>query len=45
MWSTRLANDPAIRWLRELVIASYEKVAQRIDEIVAAADIVRPKKR
>jgi DNA-binding transcriptional LysR family regulator len=42
-WNARLANDPAIRWIREIVIAAYEETDRRVNAIVSAADIVRPK--
>lgn len=43
VWNARLGNDPAIRWLRETVVAAYGDAQRRIDEIIAAAEIVQPK--
>lgn len=42
VWNGRLANDPAIMWLRKTVIEAYEHTAAKIDAIIASVDIVRP---
>jgi DNA-binding transcriptional LysR family regulator len=43
IWNTRLANDPASRWLRETVIAAYEDAERRIGAILSEVEIVQPR--
>ncbi len=42
-WSARLANDPGSRWLREIVIESFDDLVAQADTRVAACDVVRPR--
>jgi DNA-binding transcriptional LysR family regulator len=42
MWSARLANDPGIRWLRALMIGSYEDLQAKVAARLAKADVIRP---
>jgi hypothetical protein len=42
IWNRRLANDPAIRWIRELVIDAYGEADRRIAAILAESEIIRP---
>ena len=39
MWSTRLANDPGLQWLRRTVIESYETLVQHADEKFSRLEI------
>lgn len=41
VWSARIANDPAMRWIRETVIAAYLTATERTDAIIAEAEIVQ----
>jgi hypothetical protein len=42
MWSARLANDPGIRWLRALMIGTYEDLQAKVAARLAKADVIRP---
>ncbi len=42
-WSSRLANDPALSWLRQTVIEAYEDLVQFTDALFSETDIVQPK--
>ena len=44
-WNARLANDPAICWFRDLVIAAFEDADKTVGEVIARSEIVRPKGR
>jgi len=41
LWSTRLANDPGNRWLRDLMIEAYRDLQERSAATIARIDLVR----
>jgi DNA-binding transcriptional LysR family regulator len=42
-WSARLANDPGSRWLRGIVMQSFDDLVREADARVAARGVVRPR--
>lgn len=45
MWSTRLDSDPALVWLRGLVLDVFEAVFARADSRVRAGTVIKPRDR
>lgn len=45
MWSTRLDSDPAIVWLRGIVLQAFDAVLARADERIRAGTVIRARDR
>ncbi len=42
-WSSRLANDPALLWLRQTVIDCYQELVEFTEQKIARMDIILPR--
>lgn len=43
IWKAELDADPAITWLRQVFISSFEDLLQQADNLLAASEIIRPR--
>lgn len=43
IWKAELDADPAITWLRKVLISSFEDLFQQADNLLAASEIIRPR--
>ncbi|NRB55762.1 MAG: LysR family transcriptional regulator [Salinicola sp.] len=42
MWKSELDGDPATRWLRHIVLATFDSLIEEADRRRAASDIIKP---
>ncbi|MFS8151727.1 LysR family transcriptional regulator [Halomonas sp. ATBC28] len=43
MWKSELDGDPATRWLRNIVLATFDALIDEADRRLAASDIIKPR--
>ena len=41
-WKTELDADPALTWLRNIVLQTIDDVFAEVDEWIAASNIIQP---
>lgn len=44
IWKAELDGDPAIKWLRDIVLSAFERMILEADERLAASDIIMPRR-